>query len=95
MYNMDMNTYNVSDVATILFNLDPMGTSCVQNGIFQEYQAEANIIEGQLNSYFTVNLEDIKNLIVQVFNYYFWDNCLSQQQIEEIANEIYNLSRVH
>lgn len=86
-----MNTYNANQIAAILFNLDPMSTACVQNGLFQEYQSEANLIVDHL----AICKEGIQQAVKAVFHFYFWENCITQQQIEEIANEISKSTRVH
>lgn len=84
-----MNTYNANDIAAILFNLDPMSTACVQNGLFQEYQVEAFHIAGALNEREpNVTQSTIEEYVTEVFGYYFWENCITKQQIEEITNEI-------
>lgn len=83
-----------SSINTVLYNLDPLGTCCKENDNFDEYTFEAFQIAG----WYIRGIKDtatLKETIKAVFEYAFWDNCLTEQQLEEITNEISKSAGVH
>jgi hypothetical protein len=87
---------NTQDINRILFNLDPMNTCCASNDMFDEYEDEAAIILETIEMFPSpLNHANLLDVLKSVFDYCFWENCLSQQKLEEITNEISKLARVH
>lgn len=76
---------NKMDVAKILFRLDPMETACFENDLTDEYNLEAAEIADLVNGGSPLELNGTVKL---VFDGCFWANCLSQEKIEAIENEI-------
>jgi hypothetical protein len=65
-------------IAAVLYELDPMGTSCKENDMFDEYETEAELI--------------FKGRSVKaVFFSRFWPNCLNNRQITKIEESINDL----
>ncbi len=66
---------NLQEVTQILYELDPMNTACVENGLKDEYISEAKLI---------INNNNVK----AVFDYQFWTGCLTDDQIQQIQAAI-------
>lgn len=67
-----MNTQHISK---ILFQLDPMNTSCVENDLFDEYDDIAALIATGVS-------------IKEAFDQRFWVDSLSPKQIDKITISI-------
>ena len=66
---------NKQQISRILFDLDPMNTSCVENDMFDEYDDVASLIhEG-----FSVR---------HAFNKQFWKDCLNSKHVKVIEEAI-------
>lgn len=81
-------------ISNVLYNMDPMNTCCKENDLRDEYDSEAFQIAGWYIRGIT-DTASLKETIKSVFEYAFWDKCLKEQQIEEIANEISKSAGVH
>ncbi len=74
---------NVETVSNILFELDLLSTGCVENNLTDEYASEAKEIVSMLNAKFP-----LMYTINTVFNYFFWDGCLSQKNVDTLCEKI-------
>ena len=74
------------EINSILFNRDPMHTGCVENKLEDEYMEEAVHIDQLITM--TQPSTDICAVVKRVFDLYFWDNCLSEDEIADIAKDI-------
>lgn len=66
---------NAQEISAVLFKLDPMGTACVENDLFDEYDDVATLI---------ANGTPIK----KAFDQRFWEDCLTAQQLSSIEIEL-------
>lgn len=66
---------NTRQISKILFQLDPMNTSCVENDLFDEYDDIATLISTGVS-------------IKEAFDQRFWVDCLSPKQIDKITISI-------
>ena len=71
---------NTEQINTILYNIDPMSTTCKKYNIKDEYSNEAALILELIKT------ETPFNAVKTVFDQQFYTDCLSQQQITEITN---------
>jgi hypothetical protein len=78
-------------VSNALFKLDPMDLCCVENDVFHEYDPEAKKLVSLLHEDLTI--DQFIQIVKQVFDEYFWENCRPPEKIEEIAMEIFRLYR--
>lgn len=76
----------LSEINSILFTLDPMNTGCVENKLEDEYKEEAVAINHLIDM--TYSSADICPVVKRVFDKMFWDNCLSEEEVTNIANDI-------
>lgn len=76
-------------VSNSLFKLDPMDLCCVENDVFNEYDPEAKKIVSLLHTDLTI--EQITQIVKQVFDEYFWEDCRPPEKMKEIAVEIFRL----
>ena len=65
-------------IAEVLYEIDPMGTCCKENELFDEYEKEAHLIS-------------IGMSVADTFNACFWPESLSARQLEEIEEAIVKL----
>lgn len=89
----EMNSITVDNVSAVLFCIDPMNTSCVENGLSDEYQKEAEIIHAWIKP--GINRNMLAKVIETLFNDFWWEGCIKQQKTEEIADELLKLAGVH
>ena len=76
-----------SQISEILYNLDPMSTGCVENSLTDEYANEAERI-----SFYLSQGRALKDAIVTVFDYNFWENCLTDDKIKAIMKEMTSIN---
>lgn len=76
----------LSEINSILFTRDPMNTGCVENRLEDEYIEEAVHINYLIDM--TYSAADICPVVKRVFDMLFWDNCLSEDEVADIANDI-------
>lgn len=62
-------------IANVLYELDPMGTCCKENELFDEYEKEAEMIASGRS-------------LKAVFFTCFWKGCLNNRQLKEIKEKI-------
>jgi hypothetical protein len=62
-------------ISKVLYDMDPMGTCCNENQLFDEYDAEAELIASGRS-------------VKAVFFSRFWQNCLNNRQITKIEESI-------
>jgi hypothetical protein len=62
-------------ISEVLFELDPMGTCCKENEIFDEYDDVAKLIDQGLS-------------IKAAFFKQFWSGCLNNRELETIKEAI-------
>ena len=70
----------------VLFLADPMKTGCVENKLEDEYMEEAVHINHLIDM--TYSSADICPVVKRVFDKMFWDNCISEEEVANIANDI-------
>ena len=78
----------LNKINEILYFADPMKTGCIENRLEDEYFVEAVAIDHQLQLDENSDIETIKSSVKYVFELFFWEECLSDCDIEEIAKEI-------
>ena len=76
----------LNKINEILFLADPMRTCCVENKLEDEYMEEAVAINHCLN--IDSDIEFIKSSVKAVFERFFWDNCLDEDEVADIATQI-------
>ena len=76
----------LNKINEILFLADPMRTGCVENKLEDEYMEEAVHINNLIDM--TYSSADICPVVKRVFDKMFWDNCLSEEEVTNIANDI-------
>ena len=76
----------LNKINEILFLADPMRTGCVENKLEDEYMEEAVHINHLIDT--TYSSADICPVVKRVFDKMFWDNCLSEEEVTNIANDI-------
>lgn len=76
----------LNKIKEILYFADPMKTGCIENRLEDEYIVEAVVINHQLDE--NSDIETIKSSVKSAFETFFWEECLSDCDIEEIAKEI-------
>ena len=76
----------LNKINEILFLADPMRTCCVENKLEDEYMEEAVAINHLLDMDAT-DLE-IEVVVKTVFDKFFWDNCLDEDEVADIATQI-------
>ena len=76
----------LNKINEILFLADPMRTGCVENKIEDEYMEEAVHINHLIDM--TYSSADIYPVVKRVFDKMFWENCLSEEEVANIANDI-------
>lgn len=81
----------LNKINEILFLADPMRTGCVENKLKDEYVEEAIAINHHFN--LDSDIESIKSAVKLVFERFFWEECLRETEIEDIAKEIESLSK--
>lgn len=79
----------LDEINSILFTRDPMRTGCVANKLEDEYMEEAVHINHLIDM--TYSSTDIYPVVKRVFDLFFWDNCLSEDDIDDIANDIHRI----
>ena len=62
-------------IALVVYNLDPMGTHCKENELFDEYEKEAELIASGRS-------------VKHTFFSRFWKGCLNNRQLKEIKDMI-------
>ena len=76
----------LDEINEILFLADPMRTCCVENKLEDEYMEEAVAINHCLN--IDSDIEFIKSSVKVVFERFFWEECLSEDEVADIATQI-------
>ena len=76
----------LNKINEILFTRDPMRTCCVENKLEDEYTDEAIAIDYRLNT--NSDIEFIKSSVKVVFERFFWEECLSEDEVADIAKDI-------
>lgn len=76
----------LNKINEILFLADPMRTCCVENKLEDEYMEEAVAINHLIDMDAT-DLE-IEVVVKTVFDKFFWDNCLDEDEVADIATQI-------
>lgn len=76
----------LNDINEVLFTNDPMNTGCVENDLCDEYMEEAVAINHLIDMDAT-DLE-IEVVVKTVFDKFFWEECLSGDELADIANDI-------
>lgn len=66
---------NVEQIAEVLFLLDPMNTSCLENNLRDEYKTEAEMIANGTS-------------VRETFEFQFYQNCLDENMIRNIESQI-------
>ena len=69
----------VATIASVLYAIDPINTSCNVNGLYDEYLPEAREL---------AELELREDTIVEVFDGWFWEGCLKPGVALEIKKQI-------
>lgn len=75
---MDIN--KIIKINKVLFKADPMNLGCSENDLAFEYFARAEGIAELLGKG-----KSLREAIKEEFNYAFWNNCLEDSMIDEIA----------
>lgn len=76
----------LNKINEILFLADPMRTCCVENKLEDEYMEEAVAINHLIDMDAT-DLE-IEVVVKTVFDKFFWEECLSEDEVADIAKDI-------
>ena len=76
----------LNKINEILFTRDPMRTCCVENKLEDEYMEEVVAINHLIDMDAT-DLE-IEVVVKTVFDKFFWDNCLDEDEVADIATQI-------
>lgn len=76
----------LDEINSILFTRDPMNTGCVENKLEDEYMEEAIYINNLIDM--TYSSADIYPVVKRVFDKMFWENCLSEEEVANIASDI-------
>lgn len=76
----------LGEINSILFTRDPMRTGCVENKLEDEYMEEAVHINHLIDMSYSST--DICPVVKRVFDLFFWDNCLSGDELADIAKDI-------
>ena len=76
----------LNKINEILFTRDPMRTCCVENKLEDEYMEEAVAINHLIDMDAT-DLE-IEVVVKTVFDKFFWEECLSEDEVADIAKDI-------
>ena len=76
----------LNKINEILFLADPMRTACVENKLEDEYVEEAIAINYCLNT--DSDIEFIKSSVKVVFERFFWEECLYEEEVADIAKDI-------
>lgn len=72
-------------ISKVLYQLDPMGTGCVENAQSDEYNTEADQIVSMVRAGFSVFYS-----VKTVFEVMFWDDCLSNESLNTICEHLNN-----
>lgn len=84
------------EIREILYRLDPMNTSCKENGLLDEYDHEAIMLLSSFAALHSFKKQGVmKDIVKNVFEYTFWEDCLNEQQLKEIEDEISKLDGVY
>lgn len=92
-----LDTYNaveafmrsVNAINNVLFDIDPIGTGCLANELFDEYYFEAKEIAAMIKCGFPL-VYSVKT----VFETMFWKDCLSEETINTICSHSPNSSNL-
>ena len=76
----------LNKIKEILYFADPMKTACVENKLEDEYVEEAIAINYCLNT--DSDIEFIKSSVKVVFERFFWEECLYEEEVADIAKDI-------
>ena len=76
----------LDEINSILFTRDPMCTGCVENKLEDEYREEAAHINHLIDM--TYSSDEIHTVVERVFELFFWDDCLYDDEIADIATDI-------
>ena len=76
----------LDEINSILFTRDPMRTGCVENKLEDEYREEAVHIDQMIDM--TYSSAEIHIVVERVFELFFWDDCLYDDEIADIATDI-------
>lgn len=76
----------LDEINSILFTRDPMRTGCVENKLEDEYREEAVHINHLIDM--TYSSAEIHHVVERVFDLFFWDDCLYDDEIADIATDI-------